>query len=59
MSNITYQLHSCKVNLFMSFTITTHYKYITAEKKGYSMQVRLYKLARYMGNWQIGKFGNQ
>ena len=26
--------------------LTTHYKYITAEKKGYSMQVRLYKLAR-------------
>ena len=35
--------------------LTTHYKYITTEKKGYSMQVRLYKLAGYMVDWQIEK----
>ena len=35
--------------------LTTHYKYITAEKKCCSMQVRLYKLAGYMVDWQIEK----
>ena len=36
--------------------LTTHYKYITTEKKCCSMQVRWYKLARYYGglaDWKI------
>ena len=39
--------------------LTTHYKYITAEKKCCIMQVRLYKLAGYMVDWQIEKFGSR